>query len=61
MLTSLDKALVAVVMGILSILNLAFGISFGLDPAVISSIIAALTPVLVYLIPNKKVSIPPSQ
>ena len=59
MFTQLDKALVALVMSILSILNLVFGINFGMDPAVISSIIAALTPVLVYWIPNKSKS--PSQ
>ena len=59
MYTQLDKAIVAVVMGALSIMNLMFGINFGMDPAVISSIIAALTPVLVYWIPNKPKS--PSQ
>ena len=59
MFTQLDKALVALVMSVLSILNLVFGINFGMDPAVISSIIAALTPVLVYWIPNKPKS--PSQ
>lgn len=53
MFTSLDKALIALVMGILSILNLVFGFNLGIDPAVVSSIIAALTPVLVYYIPNK--------
>ena len=59
MFSTLDKALVALVMSVLSILNLVFGINFGMDPAVISSIIAALTPVLVYWIPNKSKS--PSQ
>ena len=53
MFTSLDKALVAVVMGILSILNLKFGFNIGIDPTVVSSVIAALTPLLVYIIPNK--------
>lgn len=54
MFTTMDKALAAVVMGILSILNLAFGWNLGLDPATVSGIIAALTPLVVYLIPNKK-------
>lgn len=54
MFTTLDKALVALVMGILSILNLVFGVNLGLDPATVSTVIAALTPFLVYFIPNKK-------
>ena len=53
MFTTIDKALIAIVMGVLSLLNLLFGINFGIDPAALSSIIAALTPVLVWLIPNK--------
>jgi hypothetical protein len=53
MFTTIDKALTAVVMGLLSILNLVFGISLGIEPATVQIIISALTPVLVYLIPNK--------
>lgn len=53
MFTTMDKALAAVVMGILSILNLAFGFNLGIDPATLSGIIAAITPIVVYLIPNK--------
>ena len=54
MFTTLDKALVALVMGVLSILNLLFGINIGLDPVVVTTIITALTPLFVYLVPNKK-------
>jgi hypothetical protein len=56
MYTSLDKALVALVMAVLAILNQAFGIvtpSF-LSEGNVTAIIAALTPLLVYLIPNKR-------
>jgi len=55
MFTSLDKALVALVMAVLAILNQAFGIvtpSF-LSETNVTMIIAALTPLLVYVIPNK--------
>ncbi len=54
MFTTLDKALVALVMGILSILNIVFKVNIGLSPETISAIIAAVTPLLVYFIPNKK-------
>ena len=54
MFTTIDKALAALVMGILSILNLLFGIDLGLSPETVSTIIAALTPLIVYLIPNKQ-------
>lgn len=54
MFTTMDKALVAVVMGLLSILNLVFNIDLGLSPETVSGIIAAVTPILVYIFPNKK-------
>lgn len=54
MFTTLDKALVALVMGVLSILNLVFNVNIGLPPETVSAIIAAITPLLVYFIPNKK-------
>lgn len=53
MFTSMDKALAALVMAALSILNLAFGWHITADPSLVSGIIAALTPVVVYMIPNK--------
>lgn len=53
MFTTFDKALVALIMGLLSLLNLVFGIDLGVSPEVVSAIVAAITPVLVYLVPNK--------
>ena len=41
MFTTVDKALAALVMGLLSILNLLFGIDLGLSPETVSAIIAA--------------------
>jgi hypothetical protein len=54
MFTSIDKAITAFIMALISILSLAFNINIGIDPTTLSGIIAALTPFLVYFIPNKK-------
>ncbi len=56
MFTSIDKALTALVLAALYLLNALFGVSIGLDPDLVSNIIVALSPVLVWLIPNKKTS-----
>lgn len=53
MFTSIDKALTALVMAVLFLLNTAFGINFGLTEAQVATILTVLTPVLVWLIPNK--------
>jgi hypothetical protein len=53
MFTSLDKALVALIMAVLYIVNNVFGLHVGIDPAMLSGIIVALTPILVYIFPNK--------
>lgn len=56
MFTSLDKALTAIVMGLIYIYTYITGHTFGFDQGAIGLIITALTPILVYLIPNKKPS-----
>jgi hypothetical protein len=53
MFTSLDKAIVALVMAVISIANLAFGIDLGVSPELVSGVVAAATPLLVWLVPNK--------
>ena len=53
MFTSLDKALVALIMAVVYFLNTFFGVSLGIDPATLSTIVVAITPILVYLLPNK--------
>jgi hypothetical protein len=53
MMTTIDKALVALVLSLLSLLNLAFGIDLGVNPEVVSALVAAVTPVLVWVIPNR--------
>ena len=54
MFTSFDKALVALVLALLSIINLVWGIDWfdHITEESIGVIIAVLMPLLVYLIPN---------
>jgi hypothetical protein len=54
MFTSLDKAIVAAIMGVLYIINALWGINIGVSEATLSAIIGAITPILVYIVPNKK-------
>lgn len=54
MFTSIDKALVAMVMGILFILQSYFGFNTSwISQETVTTIIGLLTPVLVWAIPNK--------
>lgn len=48
-----NKALVAIAMGVVTIANSIWPGSVGIQESTINVIIAAVTPVLVYLIPNK--------
>ena len=54
MFTSIDKALVAMVMGLLFIIQTYTGFSLAwLTPDTVATIIGLITPVLVWAIPNK--------
>jgi len=55
MFTSFDKALVALIMGVLSVANLWFGVDLGITPDAVTAVIAMLTPIIVWFIPNKTV------
>jgi hypothetical protein len=54
MFTSIDKALVAVVMAGLFLLTEFTGVDLGLSQETVAAIIAAATPLLVYIVPNKR-------
>lgn len=54
MFTTIDKALIALVMGLLYAANYFFGLDFGVSEAQVAAIISVLTPILVYLVPNKQ-------
>jgi uncharacterized membrane protein len=53
--TTVDKALVALIGAVLALLNMLFGISlFGEHAAdVVEAIVVVLTPILVWLVPNR--------
>ena len=54
MFTSIDKALIAAVMGILFIIQTFTGFSFAwLTQDTVATVIGLLTPILVWAIPNK--------
>lgn len=57
MFTSIDKALVAMVMGVLFIVQTYTGISTAwISAETVNTVIGLLTPVLVWAIPNKKLA-----
>lgn len=57
MFTSIDKALVALVMGLLFIVQTFTGFSLSwLTQETVTTVIGLLTPVLVWAIPNKTIA-----
>lgn len=54
MFTSIDKALVAMVMAVIFLINYFFGINLGwVTQDTVAAIVGALTPLLVWAVPNK--------
>jgi hypothetical protein len=51
MYTTLDKALVALVMGIVGVIGVVYK-PMNIDPTVVATLIGALTPIIVYFWPN---------
>lgn len=56
MFTTADKALAAIVMGVATLATLWFHVEIPgwLNESAVAQVLAVLTPILVYLIPNKK-------
>jgi hypothetical protein len=54
MISGIDKALVALVMGGIGVTNAIGWTHFGLSESTISMVVGGLTPLLVWLTPNKK-------
>ena len=52
MISSIDKALIALVGAILFFLDRFAGLNFGLDEGTVAAIATAVTPLLVWLVPN---------
>ena len=53
MFTSYDKAIVALIMALIFLANKLFNTSIAVDEQTVAGIVTLLTPVLVFLIPNK--------
>jgi predicted membrane-bound mannosyltransferase len=51
--TTINKALVAIIGGAIILANSLFNTDWVVDEAMINSIAAVVTPILVYLVPNK--------
>jgi len=54
MFTSIDKAVASAIMAVISIIALAGGLADTLTEEWVAGVVAALTPVIVWLIPNKR-------
>ena len=52
MFTQIDKALVAIIMAVLFLLNTFTGWDLGITEGTVNAIIGVLTPILVYFVPN---------
>ena len=54
MFSSMDKALVALIMSVIFLLNFFFGVNLGVvSQDTVATIVGLLTPILVWAIPNK--------
>jgi len=54
MFTSVDKALIAVAMGVIYLLNLFTPLDWVVDQGSISAVVSIVGPLLVYFIPNRE-------
>lgn len=54
MFTSIDKALVALIMSVLMLLNYFTGLTVGVTEEVVTAVVGGLLPILVWIVPNKK-------
>jgi len=55
MFTSIDKAIAALIMAVVFLLNYFLGVNLGwLTQDTVATLVAALTPLIVWMVPNKK-------
>jgi uncharacterized membrane protein YhfC len=52
-LAAYNKAIVALVMALIGIANTFFGQNITTSPETVNTVVALLTPLLVYIVPNK--------
>lgn len=53
MFTSADKAIVALIMAVIYLANAFAGIEIGIPAETVATIVPVLTPLLVWLVPNR--------
>jgi len=53
MISQWDKAIAAMLMASIFLVNQFFGLGINVSPETINTVVAVVTPVLVYLVPNK--------
>ncbi len=53
MLTQFDKALVAILPGILAWLNQKYGLHINTSPETLATVVGFISSILVYFVPNK--------
>lgn len=54
MFTTVDKAIVAIIGGLLTVASMVFGMDLNISPEFIGAIGSVVSGVLVYLVPNKE-------
>jgi hypothetical protein len=54
MLTNFDKALVAILPGLIAWINQKWGLTIDASPATIAVVVGFFSSILVYLVPNKE-------
>ena len=59
MFTTVDKALVALIMSVIFLVNNFTSFSIGLEVATVNTAVAFLAPILAYFVPNKA-PVPPA-
>ena len=53
MFTSFDKAIVAIIMGVIYLINSTFGLNIGVSADTVNALVVAISPLLIWLVPNK--------
>jgi len=61
MFTSVDKAIVAIISGFLTVATMVFGVDLNLSPELIAAVGSVVSGILVYLVPNKEVPAEPAE
>lgn len=61
MFTTVDKAIAAIISGIITVLAMVFNVEVGIGPEAIAAAGTVLSTILVYLVPNKPAAPAPTE